>query len=101
LNNFQWITALLNMGGKRSFLKMFSKRRNNTSGVIWASVLGLVVSAGAFLFRRNQDKDMFKPTLVSKQGQQNRSTTTPILSNAMVAEFSKELDLDNNLKTNK
>jgi hypothetical protein len=98
LNNLQWITGLLNMGGRQSFLNMFSKRRNNRQGVIWASVIGLVVSAAALLLRRNQDTNGFNPidSLVSQVGQNNLTK-----NNAVLAEFSKELAPTSKLGKNK
>ena len=58
MNN--WIPALLNTGRKQNIFNMFGRKRNNR-GMLWASLLGLGVSAAAYGLRRNQNRNMLRP----------------------------------------
>jgi Na+(H+)/acetate symporter ActP len=87
LNN--WIPALFNLGRRQNILNMFGRRRNNR-GMMWASLLGLGVSAAAYGLGRNQNRNMMAPfqNLISNFRTRN-SGQMPNM--AALTEFSKEL----------
>jgi hypothetical protein len=72
--------------------KMFGRKRRNNRGVMWASIVGLGISAAAALRRRrNQNNHM-------DQSVKNLMNTLPTMKNgqtpnlaAIATEFSKEL----------
>jgi Na+(H+)/acetate symporter ActP len=87
MNN--WIPALLNTGRKQNIFKMFGRRRNNR-GMMWASLLGLGVSAAAYGLRKNQNRDMLRP--VQNVMNNIRTQTAGNMPNvAAITEFAKEL----------
>ncbi|MCQ6274892.1 hypothetical protein JMM81_07930 [Bacillus sp. V3B] len=97
MNN--WIPALLNTGRKQNMFKMFGRKRNNR-GMMWASLLGLGVSAVAYRLRRNQNRNMLRP--VQNAVNSIRTQTTGNMPNvAAVTEFAKELVPDKNSLTKK
>ena len=97
MNN--WIPALLNIGRKQNIFKMFSRKRNNR-GMLWASLLGLGVSAAAYGLRRNQNRNMLRP--VQNVMNNIRTRTTGNMPNvAAITEFAKELVPDIKSLTNK
>ncbi|MEH7383377.1 hypothetical protein V7138_23160 [Bacillus sp. JJ1533] len=72
---------LFNKGRRLNLFNMFNRRRNNR-GILWASLLGLGVSAAVLGLRRNGNKDMMEPIRnVIKNGQMP----------SFITEFSKEL----------
>ncbi|MBO1510161.1 hypothetical protein [Metabacillus bambusae] len=97
MNN--WITALLNTGRRQNILKMFGRKRNNR-GMMWASLLGLGVSAAVFGIRSNRNRNMLRP--VQNVMNNIRTQTAGQMPNAAgITEFSKELVPDKNPLTNK
>ncbi|PAE33327.1 hypothetical protein [Bacillus sp. 7884-1] len=97
MNN--WITALFKIGRRQNILNMFGRRRNNR-GILWASILGMGISAAAYGFRRNSNINM----LNSVQNLMNNfrfRNITPIPKMANLTEFSKELVPNKNSFTNK
>jgi hypothetical protein len=82
-----WISATLNTVGKQNMLKMFGRKRKN-KGMMWASLLGLGVSAAAYGLGRNRKSNM----LGSVQNAMNSilTRTANRVPNTMT-EFSKEL----------
>lgn len=73
---------------------MFNRKRNNR-GVLWASLIGLGVSAAALGLRRNGNKNILAPVQnVMKNGQIPKMATA-------ITEFSKELIPNKNQFTNK
>ncbi|MDW7618018.1 hypothetical protein SC499_26040 [Peribacillus simplex] len=97
MNN--WIPALLNTGRRQNMLKMFGRKRNNR-GMMWASLLGLGVSAAAYGLGRNRDRNMLRP--VQNVMNNIRTQTAGRMPNAAaITEFSKELVPDKNPLTNK
>lgn len=83
LNN--WITTLFKIAGRQNILGMFGRRRNNR-GMIWATLLGLGVSAAAYGFRRNGNRSWLNPVQNVMNNRQTQNITRMAL-----AEFSKEL----------
>jgi hypothetical protein len=97
LNN--WITALYKIGRKQNILKMFGRRRNNR-GMLWASILGLGLSAAAYGFRRNRNRNM--PNSVQNVMNNTRfGNIIPMPKMANLMEFSKELIPNKNFFTKK
>lgn len=95
MNN--WIPALLNTQRKQNIFKIFGRKRNNR-GMVWASLLGLGVSAAAYGLKRNQNRNMLRP--VQNVMNNIRMRTTSNRPNvAAVTEFAKELVP--NMKSNK
>lgn len=87
--------------------QLFGKKQNNNS-MVWASVIGLLVSAAAYFFRRNQGTQSMpqqgKQTNNSIQNIMNSLTATKSnnpIPNAVMAEFAKELLPENTNQTNK
>jgi hypothetical protein len=97
MNN--WITALLNTGRRQNILKMFGRKRNNR-GMMWASLLGLGVSAAAFGIRSNRNRNMLRPVQNVMNNIQTR-TAGQMPNAAGITEFSNELVPDKNPLTNK
>jgi hypothetical protein len=97
LNN--WIPALFNIGRRQNILKMFGRRRNNR-GMMWASMLGLGVSAAAYGLRRNRNRNMQDPVQNLMNNFRLRNDgQMPKMAN--LTEFSKELAPNNDPSTNK
>jgi hypothetical protein len=97
MNN--WIPALLNTGRRQNMLKMFGRNRNNR-GMMWASLLGLGVSAAVYGLGRNRNRNMLRP--VQNVMNSIRTRTAGQMPNAAATtEFSKELVPDKNPLTNK
>src|SRR4051812_10564645 len=95
----KWIPALLNTGRKQNIFKMFGRGRNNR-GMMWASLLGLGVSAAAYGLRKNQNRDMLRP--VQNVMNNIRTRTTGNMPNVTsITEFAKELVPDRKPLTNK
>jgi hypothetical protein len=95
MNN--WIPALLNTKRKQNIFKIFGRKRNNR-GMVWASLLGLGVSAATYGLKRNQNRNMLRP--VQNVMNNIRMRTTSNRPNvAAVTEFAKELVP--NMKSNK
>jgi 2-methylisocitrate lyase-like PEP mutase family enzyme len=90
MNN--WKTALLNTGGRRN------GRKGNNRGMMWASLLGLGVSAAVYGLRRN--RNMMRP--VQNAMNNIRTRTAGSMPNVAAAtEFAKELVPNTNFTKNK
>jgi hypothetical protein len=93
------IPALLNTGRRQNRLKMFEKKRTNR-GMMWASLLGLGVSAATYGLKRNQNRNMLRP--VQNVMSNIRTRTAGNMPNvAAITEFAKELVPDIKSLTNK
>jgi hypothetical protein len=78
---------------------MFGRRRNNR-GMVWASILGLGISAATYGLSRNRNKNMLSPVQnIMKNFQYRNIAQTPNMAN--LTEFSKELVPNKNSNTNK
>ncbi len=94
MNN--WLSAILNTVRRQN---MFGRKRNNR-GMMWASLLGVGVSAAAYGLRRNRNSNMLRPvqnvmnSILTRTGGQMQNP-------AALTEFSKELVPDKNPLTNK
>jgi hypothetical protein len=87
MNN--WIPMLFNIGRRQNILKMFGRRRNNR-GVIWASMLGLGITAAAYGLRGNRNRNMMRP--IQNVMNNIRTQTAGNMPNvAAITEFAKEL----------
>lgn len=80
---------MLFSGRRQTLFNMFGRRRNNR-GMMWASLLGLGVSAAAYGLRRSRNKNMLQPlqNLMSNFRFQ-KSAQMPNM--AGLTEFSKEI----------
>ncbi len=97
LNN--WITALFKIGRRQNILNMFGRRRNNR-GMIWASILGLGISAATYGLSRNRKRNMLSPVQnLMKNFQFRNIAQMPNMAN--LTEFAKELVPNKNSNTNK
>ncbi|XJZ28966.1 hypothetical protein ACF5W4_09360 [Bacillota bacterium Lsc_1132] len=87
--------------GKRSFFNMFSRKRSNR-GALWASLIGLGISA--VMFRRNKgQKNASRINFQNLMKNNPLKSSSPAKSNAALAEFSEELmskALQNNNQNN-
>jgi hypothetical protein len=93
------IPMLLNTGRRQNMLKTFGRKRNNR-GMMWASLLGLGVSAAAYGIGKNRNSNMLRP--VQNVLNSIRTRTAGQMPNAAaITEFSKELVPDKNPLTNK
>ncbi|KAB2330137.1 hypothetical protein F7731_20330 [Cytobacillus depressus] len=117
MNN--WMTALLNT---RMLQNVFGRRRSNR-GMIWATLLGLGVSAAAIGLNRNRNNKMMNSLqnvmnnnmMKPLQNVMNNNMMKPLqnvmnnvqtqfkgqIPDAVLAEFAKELAPGNNSLTNK
>ncbi|MFJ7932404.1 hypothetical protein [Peribacillus sp. NPDC096448] len=98
MNN--WKPVLLNKGIRKNVLNRFGRNRNNRRGIIWASLLGLGVSAAAYGLGRNRNKNMLIPVQNVMNNIRTR-TVSQMPNAAAITEFSKELVPDKNPLTNK
>lgn len=96
MNN--WITALFNMSGRQNVLKMFGRRKNNR-GMIWASLLGLGVSAAVYGLRKTQIRNVPNPLQNLMGNLRFDNLQMPKTANLM--EFSEELLPNENKNTKK
>ncbi|RID84112.1 hypothetical protein D1953_14620 [Peribacillus asahii] len=78
--------------------KIFGRKRNN-NGMMWASLLGLGVSAVAYGLSKNRNGNMQKP--VEHVTNRSRTQTANPMLKAALAEFSEELGLDKDPSTKK
>lgn len=92
MNN--WINALFNTGRRQPLLNMFGRRRRNTRGMLWGSLISLGVSAAAYGLNRNRNRNMLRPL----QNIMNNSRMGAALKPNMagLTEFAKELAPDKN-----
>ncbi|WP_057767259.1 hypothetical protein [Cytobacillus praedii] len=94
-----WIAALFNTMSMQNTMKIFGRKRNN-KGIVWASIVGLGISAAAYGLKRNQSSNRSLPIqkiLNSIQmGTNSNKQNIPAL-----AEFAKELGPDIKSLTNK
>lgn len=97
LNNL--ITALFNTGIRQNVLKMFGRRRKNR-GIMWASLIGLGLSAATFAFRRNRNNNMLNPfqKLINNM---NFRKAGKMPNMTALTEFSKEIMPNKNPMKNK
>lgn len=97
LNN--WIPLLFRIGRRQNILNLFGRRRNNR-GMMWTSLLGLVVSAAAFGIGRNRNRNLLSPVqnfmnnIRMRNASQMRNMST-------LMEFSKELEPNKSQLKNK
>ncbi len=82
-----------------TFFNMFGRRRNNR-GFLWASLLGLGVSAVAYGLRRNGNRNIQLPIQNLMNNFQLRNAGQMSRIAAPLAEFSKELALNKKEVTN-
>jgi hypothetical protein len=79
MNN--WKTALLNTGGRRN------GRKGNNRGMMWASLLGLGVSAAVYGLRRN--RNMMRPV----QNAMNNIRTRTAGSSTQYKFYKKQINI--------
>lgn len=98
MNN--WMKALFNTGRRQSLFNMMGKRRNNR-GMVWASLLGLGVSAVTYGWRRNRNGNMLAPVqnLMNNFRSQNAGQMSKMATS--LTEFSKEIVPTKDRFTNK
>ena len=82
----------------RPLYKMFSKKRKSR-GTMWASILGLGISAAVFGLTRGKRKYNTQPFQNLLQSFKPRNNVN-LMSNAALTEFSEEL-LDSALRNDK
>ncbi|MGG0412440.1 hypothetical protein [Peribacillus simplex] len=97
---YNWVSMLVNTGRKKNMLNRFGRNRNNRRGMMWASLLGLGVSAAAYRLRRNRNRNMLLPVQNVMNNIRTR-TAGQMPKVAAITEFSKELVPDKNPLTNK
>ncbi|MGM0890039.1 MAG: hypothetical protein ACQEW5_24550 [Bacillota bacterium] len=97
---YNWVSMLVNTGRKKNMLNRFGSNRNNRKGMMWASLLGLGVSAAAYGLRRNRNRNMLLPVQNVMNSIQTR-TADQMPNATAITEFSKELVPDKNPLTNK
>jgi hypothetical protein len=88
------------MGRSKNLFNMFGRRRNNR-GIIWASLLGLGVSAAAYGLRRNGNGNRSVPiqNFMSNFRMQNDGQIPKMATS--LTEFSKDLTPNKNQLTSK
>lgn len=92
------MNLLLNIGGRKSILNMFGRRRNNR-GIMWSSLIGLGISAAAYGLTRSHNTNMLKPIKNMMNNMDMGKTTQQSMAGVM--EFAKELTTNKNQYTNK
>lgn len=86
------------MGRRQTLLNMFGRRRNN-NGIMWASVLGLGISAAVYGLTRNQNRGTQNPgQYLMNLFPMGKNVQTPNM--AGLTEFAKELIPNKNRFTN-
>jgi hypothetical protein len=83
----KWMKTVTTMSKN---INMFGKRKKNGKGVMWASLLGLGMSAAAYSMGKNQNpkKSTDKLQSLMENFQKSRNIAIP---NAALAEFAKEI----------
>lgn len=85
-----WMLTLFNRRTVNNILRLFGKKKSN-SGMMWASLLGLVISIVAFGAKKNGSQTVdYTPLHNITEKMQNRSTAN-LLKAVTANEFSKEL----------
>lgn len=75
--------------------QLFGKKRNN-NGMVWASIIGLVVSAAAYFLRKNPGTNgPNNKTIQNVMGSLTSAKNINPIPSAVMAEFAKELLPDN------
>ena len=92
------------MNNRLGKMNMFGKKRNN-NGMVWASVIGILVSAAAYFLRKNpgstqKSKGNSNNTIQNVMNSLTTGKANSPIPNAMVAEFAKELLPENNNNNN-
>lgn len=91
MNN--WLNFLFRLAGKQNILNLFGRRRNNR-GLLWASLLGIGVSAAAIGFKRNGSIKL--PDPVSKVMSNVKKPDISQFTQLALAEFAKEITPNKN-----
>ncbi|MGG5254185.1 hypothetical protein ACQYAD_11885 [Neobacillus sp. SM06] len=82
--------SLFKFASRQPFFKMFSRRRNN-KGAMWASLIGIGISAVAMLTRNKGQKKVPSINFQNLMKNNPLKTSSPNISDAALAEFSEEL----------
>ncbi len=90
LNNKKWMSTLMNKSKK---INMFGKKKTN-KGTVWASLIGLGMSAAAYGVGRSQsqNKNQTNPLQSLMKNIQQGSKNISIPNMAGLTEFSEELN---------
>lgn len=91
MNN--WLIYLFRLARKQNIMELFGRRRNNR-GFLWASLIGLGVSAAAIGLKRNGSMRM--PNPVQNFMNNTKKPDVTRLTQLALAEFSKEITPDKN-----
>ena len=83
--------SLFRFASKQPFFKMFSRRRRNNKGAMWASLIGIGISAVAMLSKNKGQKKTSSINFQNLMKNNPLKTSTPNISDAALAEFSEEL----------
>ncbi|WP_379969588.1 hypothetical protein [Ectobacillus sp. sgz5001026] len=81
-----WMPAIM-----KNVVNMLGKRRNSGKGWIWASLLGVGVSAAAWGLGRNRDRNMFRPLRYTMNRMRNRVANQMPNVAAGMTEFADDL----------
>ncbi|WP_078544031.1 hypothetical protein [Litchfieldia alkalitelluris] len=98
MNYLQLITTLVD----RVLPLMTGKKKKNNNGMIWASIIGIVVSLAAVLIRQKPTTNMKEPLqnmmepiqkMVTnfRQGEEKKTTTSNLMQQPAFAEFANEI----------
>lgn len=94
-----WILTLFNRRTVNNISRLFGKKKSNR-GMMWASLIGLIITVAAWGAKKNGSNSMQNPLLNIMENMQNRPNAN-ILNAISTSEFSKELLPDSNLVSNK
>lgn len=98
MNMQQLLTPLLKMGN----IKMY-KKKSNGKGMIWASLVSLVISAVALFALKKGEKENQHPITTNIQKKENVDIQKFLSLNdrTVLAEFAKEIDPKTNVSDGK
>ncbi len=82
--------SLFRFAGRQPFFKIFSRRRNNR-GAMWASLIGVGISAVAMFTRNRGQKKISSINFQNLMKNNPLKKSSPNISDAALAEFSEEL----------
>lgn len=90
------LTTLLKTKNAKSLLKMFDRKKTSRSGMLWATLLGLGVSAAAMIAKNHNtgNEKIENPIKNTMNHTPETNASLPPNLMAMAAEFSKELGID-------
>lgn len=98
MNN--WVTTLFKIWGIKNLGRLLVRRRRKNRGMLWASLVGIGLSAAALGLGRNRDRNMLRPLRYAMNRMKNR-VVNQMPNTAAMTEFADEFMPDPDISNNK